>query len=79
MGKSDVVELAATTPLPAADAGATRKCNDWEHLVQLQGDIFLPLAAEDTGELHDEAADLLTSAASAASETAGERQAFLTY
>ena len=52
--------------------------NDWKHLVQLQGDIFVPLAAEDTGELHDEAVDLLTSAASAASGTAGERQAFVT-
>ena len=79
VGKSDVVELAATTPLHAADAGATTKCNNWEHLVQLQGDTFLPLAAEDTGALHEEAVDLLTSAASATGGTAGERQAFLTY
>jgi len=79
VGKSDVVELAATTPLHAADAGATTKCNNWEHLVQLQGDTFLPLAAEDTGALHEEAVDLLTSAAAATGGTAGERQAFLTY
>ena len=79
VGKSDVVDLAATTPLHAADTGATTKCNDWEHLVQLQGDVFLPLAVEDTGALHEEAVDLLTSAASATSGTAGERQAFLTY
>ena len=72
VGKSDVVDLAATTPLHAADTGATTKCNDWEHLVQLQGDIFLPLAVEDTGALHEEANDLLTSAASATSGTAGE-------
>ena len=37
VGKSDVVDLAATTPLHAADAGATTKCNAWEHLVQLLG------------------------------------------
>ena len=79
VGKSDVVELAATTPLHAADAGATTKCNNWVHLVQLQGDTFLPLAVEDTGALHEEAADLLASAASATGGTAGERQAFLTY
>ena len=77
VGKSGVVELAATTPLHAADAGSTTKCNNWEHLVQPQGDTFLPLAAEDTGALHEEAVDLLTSAASAAGGTAGERQAFL--
>ena len=79
VGKSDVVDLAATTPLHAADAGATTKCNAWEHLVQLQGDVFLPLAAEDTGALHEEAVDLLASAALAAGGTAGERQAFLTH
>ena len=79
VGKSDVVELAATTPLHAADAGATTKCNNWVHLVQLQGDTFLPLAVEDTGALHEEAVDLLASAASATGGTAGERQAFLTY
>ena len=82
VGKSDVVELAATTPLHAADAGATTKCNNWVHLVQLvqlQGDTFLPLAVEDTGALHEEAVDLLASAASATGSTAGERQAFLTY
>ena len=50
-----------------------------EHLVQLQGDVFLPLAAEDTGALHEEAVDLLASAALAAGGTAGERQAFLTH
>ena len=44
-----------------------------------QGDTFLPLAAEDTGALHEEALDLLASASSALGGTAGERQAFLTY
>ena len=79
VGKPGVVELAATTPLHAADCGATMKCNNWEHLVRLQGDTFVPIAVEDTGTLHDEAVDLLASAASAVGGSMGERQAFLTY